>query len=124
MLNRDVLRLVLDPRATRPDATPPGVVPHFTFHRRSAGLFDRLSWLGAARLAWRATGVASAVMLAAALLVLGAIAGVKLRTEPGVIIAASGALIGGVAALAARRRIARTGDIEVAFWDVAGEQVY
>src|SRR5262249_28236404 len=28
LLTRDVLKLVLDPRATRPDATPPGVVPH------------------------------------------------------------------------------------------------
>src|SRR5436305_5944992 len=30
-LNRAIMRLVLDPRAPRPDATPPGVVPHFTF---------------------------------------------------------------------------------------------
>ena len=59
VLNRDVLKLVLDPRATRPDATPPGVVPHFTFRMRTAGLFDRLSWLGAIRLACRATGVAT-----------------------------------------------------------------
>jgi hypothetical protein len=41
-----------------------------------------------------------------------------------VIVAASGALVAGVATLMARRRIARTGDVEVAFWDVAGEQVY
>ncbi|TMQ02692.1 MAG: hypothetical protein E6J90_24165 [Deltaproteobacteria bacterium] len=124
VLNRDVLKLVLDPRATRPDATPPGVVPHFTFRMRSAGLFDRLSWLGAIRLACRATGVATALGVSAALLVLGAVVGGKLGFEPGVIVAASGALIAGVAALAARRRIARTGDVEVVFWDVAGEQVY
>jgi hypothetical protein len=124
VLNRDVLKLVLDPRATRPDATPPGVVPHFTFRMRSAGLFDRLSWLGAVRLAWRATGVAGALVLGAVLLVLGAVVGVKLGLEPGVIVGASGVLVGGLAALAARRRIARTGDVEVAFWDVAGEQVY
>jgi hypothetical protein len=124
VLNRDVLKLVLDPRATRPDATPPGVVPHFTFRMRSAGLFDRLSWLGAIRLAWRATGVATALALGAALIVAGAVTGIKLGVEPGVIIGASGALIVGLAALAARRRIARTGDVEVAFWDVAGEQVY
>src|SRR5207245_1717337 len=29
-LNRTMMRLVLDPRAQRPDATPPGVVQHFT----------------------------------------------------------------------------------------------
>jgi hypothetical protein len=124
LLNRDVLKLVLDPRATRPDATPPGVVPHFTFRMRSAGLFDRLSWPAAVRLAYRATGIASALVLAAVLVVLGAVAGLKLGAAPGVIIGASGVLIAGLAALVSRRRIARTGDVEVAFWDVAGEQVY
>ncbi|HMG21917.1 MAG TPA: hypothetical protein VK607_11385, partial [Kofleriaceae bacterium] len=124
LLNRDVLKLVLDPRATRPDATPPGVVPHFTFRMRCAGMFDRLSWPGAIRLAWRATGVAAALVLGAALVVVGAAAGIKLGIGPGVIIGASGILVGAVAALAARRRIARAGDVEVAFWDVAGEQVY
>lgn len=124
VLNRDVLKLVLDPRATRPDATPPGVVPHFTFRMRSAGLFDRLSWLGAIRLAWRATGVASALTIGAALIVLGAAVGAKLGIGPGVITGASGLLVAGVAALVARRRMARAGDVEVAFWDVAGEQVY
>jgi len=124
VLNRDVLKLVLDPRATRPDATPPGVVPHFTFRMRTAGLFDRLSWLGAVRLACRATGATTALVLGAALVVLGAAVAVKLGVGPGVIIAASGAVVVGLAALMARRRIARAGDVEVAFWDVAGEQVY
>jgi hypothetical protein len=124
VLNRDVLKLVLDPRATRPDATPPGVVPHFTFRMRSAGLFDRLSWLGALRLAWRATGMATALVIGAVLVVLGSVIGIKLGIGPGVIVGASGLGIGGAAALAARRRIARASDVEVAFWDVAGEQVY
>src|SRR5205085_9048363 len=88
-LNQDVLKLVLDPRATRPDATPPGVVPHFTFRMRSAGMFDRLSWLGALRLAWRATGVAGALVLGAVLVATGAVLGVKLGAGPGVIAAAS-----------------------------------
>jgi hypothetical protein len=123
-LNRDVLKLVLDPRATRPDATPPGVVPHFTFRMRTAGLFARLSRLGGVRLACRATGVATALAAAAALVALGAITCVRVGAGPGVIVGASGALVGGVAALVSRRRIARTGDVEVAFWDVAGEQVY
>jgi hypothetical protein len=124
ILNRDVLKLVLDPRATRPDATPPGVVPHFTFRMRTAGLFERLSGLGAVRLACRATGVAGALVAGVSLVVLGAIIGVKAGAAAGVIIAAGGALTAGVAALLARDRIARTGDVEVAFWDVAGEQVY
>jgi hypothetical protein len=124
ILNRDVLKLVLDPRATRPDATPPGVVPHFTFRMRTAGLFDRLSWLGAARLASRATGVATALVVGVALVALGAVTGFALGAGPGVIVGASGVLVCGLAALVSRRRIARAGDVEVAFWDVAGEQVY
>jgi hypothetical protein len=123
-LNRDVLKLVLDPRATRPDATPPGVVPHFTFRMRTAGLYDRLSWLGAVGLACRATGIAGALAIGVALVVAGVIASVKLGAGPGVIVTASGALIVSLAALVSRRRLARTGDVEVAFWDVAGEQVY
>jgi len=124
ILNRDVLKLVLDPRATRPDATPPGVVPHFTFRMRTAGLFDRLSWAGVVRLACRATGVMTAIVAGAALVVLGAVLGVRLGVGPGVMVGATGVLTLGLAALAARRRIARTADVEVAFWDVAGEQVY
>jgi len=124
LLNRDVLKLVLDPRATRPDATPPGVVPHFTFRMRTAGLFDRLSWLGALRLARRATGIAAALVLGVALIALGAVTGLRLGAEVGVIVGATGLLVVGLAALVSRRRIARTGDVEVAFWDVAGEQVY
>src|SRR3954462_9148560 len=93
ILNRDVLKLVLDPRATRPDATPPGVVPHFTFRMRTAGLFDRLSWLPAVRLAGRATGITAALVVGVALVVLGAILGVKLGAGPGVIAGASGMLV-------------------------------
>jgi len=124
ILNRDVLRLVLDPRATRPDATPPGVVPHFTFRMRTAGLFDRLSWRGAIRLAARATGITAALAAGVALVGLGVILGVKLGPGPGVIAGASGLLVCGLAGLVSRRRLARRGDVEVSFWDVAGEQVY
>ena len=124
LLNRDVLKLVLDPRATRPDATPPGVVPHFTFRMRTAGLFDRLGWSGALRLACQAAGVATALVTGAALVALGVIAGVGLGPAPGVIVAASGVLVAGLAALVARGRVSRARDVEVAFWDVAGEQVY
>jgi hypothetical protein len=124
VLNRDVLKLVLDPRATRPDATPPGVVPHFTFRMRTAGLFDRLSWRGVVQLACRATGVAAALITGALLVVLGGVAAAKLGIGPGVIIGATGVVVCAAAALVARGRIARTEDVEVAFWDVAGEQVY
>jgi len=123
-LNQDVMRLVLDPRATRPDATPPGVVPHFTFRVRTAGLFDRLGWRGAVRLAMRATRIGVPVAIAI-LLVLGGL-GIGAFRDPtvGIVIGATGALVGAAAALVARRRLSRFGDVEIVFWDVAGEQVY
>lgn len=123
-LNQDVMRLVLDPRATRPDATPPGVVPHFTFRVRAAGLLDRLRGMGAVRLAWRAGRVGLAIVLAAALAIAGVVIGMRGEAAAGVAVGASGALIGAIAALVARRRIAALGDVEVVFWDIAGEQVY
>lgn len=124
VLNRDVLKLVLDPRATRPDATPPGVVPHFTFRMRTAGLFDRLSRLAAFRVAWRATGVATLIVIGVALAAIGVLAGLQAGAKAGVIVIGTGAALLGMTALVARRRMARTADVEVAFWDVAGEQVY
>ena len=123
-LNQDVMRLVLDPRATRPDATPPGVVPHFTFRVRAEGLFDRLRGMGAVRLAWRAGRVGLAIVTAVVLAVAGVAVAVRGDAAAGVVVGASGALVGAIAALVARRRIAELGDVEVAFWDIAGEQVY
>ena len=123
-LNQDVMRLVLDPRATRPDATPPGVVPHFTFRVRTAGLFDRLNLFGSVRLALRATRIGAGVLLATALVGVGIAVGFLGYVPAAIALGGGGALIAGVAALVARQRIARFGEVEVAFWDVAGEQVY
>ena len=123
-LNTSVMRLVLDPRATRPDATPPGVVPHFTFRVRTAGLFDRLGLRAATWLAIRATRIGGAVLVCAALLVTAITAAIAGEARGGLVVGAIGALVGGIAALVARRRLARFGDVEIVFWDVAGEQVY
>ena len=123
-LNRDVMRLVLDPRATRPEATPPGVMPHFTFRVRTAGIFDRVGWWTALRLAVRAARVGGGIMIALLLMVGGLAAGVRWDAPVGVVVAASGAIVGALAALIAKRRLAHYGDVEVVFWDVAGEQVY
>ena len=123
-LNLDVMRLVLDPRATRPDATPPGVVPHFTFRVRAAGLFARLGWWSAVRLASRIGRIGKAIALAFALVVLGIAVGVARDVTSGLAIGVAGALVGAIAALVARHRLVRFGDVEIVFWDVAGEQVY
>ncbi len=123
-LNRDAMRLVLDPRAMRPEATPPGVVPHFTFRVRAAGLWSRLGRAGAARLAWRAAGVRGWFVAAIGLVVAGIAIGIAGGAAVALLALASGALVGACAALVARGRLARRGDVEVAFWDIAGEQVY
>lgn len=123
-LNQDVMRLVLDPRATRPDATPPGAVPHFTFRVRAAGLLERLRGGAALHLVWRATGVGLALVAAAVLVATGVALAARGASLLAVAIGAGGALVLGIAALVARSRIARLGDIEVVFWDIAGEQVY
>src|SRR5262245_9438673 len=123
-LNTSVMRLVLDPRATRPDATPPGVVPHFTFRVRTAGLFDRLGIRAATRLAIRAARIGGSVVLALLLLAGGIAAGFLGEPRAGLAIGGAGALLGAATALIARHRLARFGDIEIVFWDVAGEQIY
>ncbi len=123
-LNRDIMRLVLDPRATRPEATPPGVMPHFTFRMRAGGLFDRIGWLGALRLALKAGRVGFTLLVALGLLAAGVVAGTRGDAPLGVIVGATGAIVGALAALVAKGRLGRFGDIEVVFWDIAGEQVY
>jgi hypothetical protein len=123
-LNLAMMRLVLDPRAQRPDATPPGVVPHFTFRVRAAALFERLGWRGSFRLACRLARITTVVLVACMLGVLGFALAMRGAAAPAVIALGSGALLGGVAALIARRRIETAGEIEIVFWDVAGEQIY
>jgi hypothetical protein len=123
-LNQDVMRLVLDPRATRPDATPPGVVPHFTFRVRTSQLLDRVGWLTAVRVVWRAGRVGMIILAALALLALGGVVAARGDAAAGVVVLGTGAILAALAAIVARRRIAALGDVEVAFWDIAGEQVY
>ena len=123
-LNRSVMRLVLDPRAARPDATPPGVVPHFTFRVRASTLFEQLGWRGAFGLARRLAKIGARVAFAVLLAIAGAGAAMAGRAPVAVIFVACAALVAAFAALAARRRIADAGEIEIAFWDIAGEHVY
>jgi hypothetical protein len=123
-LNQDVMRMVLDPRAPRPNATPPGVVPHFTFRVRCATLWERLGWRGALAVAVRAARVGG-TLIAALVLAASGLALATLRDpRAGLALVAGGALVALIALVAARRRLARYGDVEIVFWDVAGEQVY
>src|SRR5260221_681140 len=123
-LNRAMMRLVLDPRAPRPDATPAGVVPHFTFRVRATTLFERLGWRGSLRLACRLARVTSMIVLTCALFITGLALALRGSIAPGVVAGACGAVLAAIAALLARGRIERAGEIEIVFWDVAGEQIY
>src|SRR3569833_697294 len=111
-------------RAPRPDATPPGVVPHFTIRVRAAALFERLGWRGSLRLACRLARVTALVAASWLFVVAGLVLALRGPKAPAVIVGASGAVLGAMAALVARRRIENAGEIEIVFWDVAGEQIY
>jgi hypothetical protein len=122
-MNREVMRAVLDPRSPRPEATPPGVVPHATFRVRCAGLLSRLGIFGGARLLARAGGL-GALGLGALLAIAGLAVAATHATASGALLATCGTIIAAIGVIRARGRLARLGEIEIAFWDVAGEQVY
>ncbi len=124
-LNREVLRVVLDPRAPRPEATPPGFVPHYTFRVRPSSLVARLRWLGTLRLLWREQKAAvalGAIALGAAFLALA-----QLASAPSKAVAGLGMGLFATAAASiwyASRQLRQADELEVAFWDIAGEHVY
>ncbi|MCB9559628.1 MAG: hypothetical protein H6708_04410 [Kofleriaceae bacterium] len=125
--HREIMRVVLDARAPRPDATTPGVVPHYVFRIRPAALLAGLGAAARLRLLTAATRLTAHGALAAAA---GAMAGAGLiALGVAADLAAVGAAVaaGGGGALATRRardRVAAGDEIEVVFWDVAGEHVY
>jgi hypothetical protein len=124
-LNREVLRVVMDPRAPRPEATPPGFVPHYTFRVRPSSLVARLRWLGTLRLLWREQ--AAAVALGALALVAAILALAQLASTPTRAVAGLGMGLFATAAMSiwyASRQLRQADELEVAFWDIAGEHVY
>jgi len=126
-LNREVMKIVLDPRAPRPDATPPGVVPHYVFRVRPAAQLGRIGWFGALGLLRRGGGAGGALAVSALVATaIGAVVAAATRNPTiGAIVGAGGIVLAALVTLAlARRRLARAGEIEVVFWDVAGEHVY
>jgi hypothetical protein len=126
--HRDVLEVVMNAHAPRPEATPPGVVPHYVFRIRPESLLAQIGMLDRLGLYRRAAGLlghwllalVNAVVLGAALVALRG--GVDAVAVGGAVVAlALGAAAGG---LVARRRFVQRGVIEIVFWDVAGEHVY
>lgn len=126
--NRDALQVVLNARESRPDATAPGVVPHYVFRIRPRSLLSQVGFGGRFRILARAAGLGGLLLLS--LVNAAALAAVLYTVRGGpdaaVIAAPAAALVAGAALgwLLARRRFGRTGEIEIVFWDVAGEHVY
>lgn len=126
--HRDILEVVMNAHAPRPEATPPGVVPHYVFRIRPQSLLAQVGLGSRLGLYRRTAGLLGHWLLALGnAAVLGAVLG-WLRGGLDAVAAGAGALalvagmLAGVAA--ARRRFVRRGEIEIVFWDVAGEHVY
>jgi hypothetical protein len=126
--NEKILQLVLNAKRPMPEANPDKKVRHYVCRVRpevvygGVGPLARLALLVRARLAgsFLLVGLLSVpVVLAALRLARGAF------DVPALAGAALAGLLGVVWALAeARRALARAGEVEVVFWDVAGEDVY
>src|SRR3569623_1930663 len=93
-------------------------------HGRAPALFERLGWRGSLRLACRLARVTALVAASCLFVVAGLVLALRGPMAPAVIVGASGAVRGAMAALFARRRIESAGEIDIVFWDVAGEQIY
>ncbi len=126
--HRDILEVVMDAREPRPEATVPGVVPHYVFRIRpdsllaQVGLVARLGLLvQMAGLAWSGL-VAGLNALLLGLLLWGLRGGLDAYVAAGAGLALAVGV--GLGWLLARRRFHARGPIEIVFWDVAGEHVY
>ncbi|HVV84090.1 MAG TPA: hypothetical protein VHE35_13535 [Kofleriaceae bacterium] len=112
--------------APSPDATPPGFIPHYAYRAHPGPVLEQLetgAWLTLlARTARLRVHLAIAIVAAAALAVGGAALGYPLGFSVAGGIVAFGVL-GGLGLWLSRRRLIQAGEIEVVFWDVAGEHV-
>lgn len=126
--NRDVLQVVMNAREPRPEATAPGVIPHYVFRIRPDSLLSQVGTLGRLALYGRVAGLWTYLLLALvnAAAVAGALTWLRHGLDAAVIAATLGLFGAGALAamIVARRRFVRRGDIEIVFWDVAGEHVY
>jgi hypothetical protein len=126
--HRDILEVVMNAHAPRPEATPPGVVPHYVFRIRPESLLGQIGLGGRLGLYRRTAGLLGHWLLA---LINAVLVGAVLAAMRGSVDTVAGAGAGLALALGvvlgtlvARRRFLRRGLIEIVFWDVAGEHVY
>jgi hypothetical protein len=79
---------------------------------------------GALRLIQRAARAMSPIVVGLLLVVAGVAVAVTRAPAAGLVMCGGGAMLAGIGGLVARRRLGQLGDVEIAFWDVAGEHVY
>lgn len=124
--SQKIKTVAMNAEAPSPDATPPGFIPHYAYRAHPGPLLDQLD-LGAwitllartARLRLHLLiAILNAAAVGAALYLLGH--GTPLAIAGG---AAALLVTGALGVWLSRRRIVGAGEIEVVFWDVAGEHV-
>lgn len=126
--NEKILQLVLNAKRPLPEANPDKKVRHYVFHVRPDVIYEGLGPLARLGLLLRAR-LAMAYLLAVALsvpIVLGVLRVVRGALDVPVLVGgALAAVLGAAWALRhARHELGDAGDVEVVFWDVAGEDVY
>lgn len=112
--------------APSPDATPPGFIPHYAYRAHPGPVLAQLD--PGAYLTLLARTARLRVHLAIAILAAAAIAVAAIVLHHGVALAIAGGavglgVLGGLGLWLSRRRLIQAGEIEVVFWDVAGEHV-
>lgn len=126
--HRDILEVVMNAHAPRPEATPPGVVPHYVFRIRPESLLGQIGLGARLGLYRRTAGLLGHWLLALVNAVLLGVVLAAMRGSADAVAAVGAGLAFALGAtlgtLVARRRFVRRGLIEIVFWDVAGEHVY
>jgi hypothetical protein len=122
--NEKILGLVMNAKRPQPEANPDKKVRHYVLRVTPQNLFRALAPAGALRFLVRGAALWGA--LASAPLVAGAVALLRSGVDgwavsAGVVAGVLGAAWG---AFLRRRELRRLREIEIVFWDVAGEDVY
>ncbi|HKA87992.1 MAG TPA: hypothetical protein VKE22_10015 [Haliangiales bacterium] len=122
--NDKILALVLNAKRPQPEANPDKKVRHYVFRVKAKKLLHGLGTRGALRFLLRGAALAGALVSVGA--VAGAVALLRGAADTWAVVAGlvAGALGAAWGAFLRRRELLRLGDIEIVFWDVAGEDVY
>ncbi len=126
--NEKILSLVVNAKRPTPEANPDRRVRHYVFRMKPEKIYQGLGIVDRARALWRSGALAGYAALAtlSAVAVGAAIFLLRRGLDEAVLGGAVASLLGGLwlAGRAARTAFLGEGELEVCFWDVAGEDVY